>query len=472
MLEVGAPHVESALDALWAQGRVVRERDRVFLPYLHRAEVELASGVARLSRESAERVPDVDRALSAFEGAAGIQLAEEQRRAVEAAAHGRLTVVTGGPGVGKTTIVRAIVDLFDRARLEVRLAAPTGRAAKRLAQATGREATTIHRLLEFDPRELRYKRNREHPLAGDVVVVDEASMLDVPLAAALFAALPARARLVVVGDVDQLPSVGPGAFLRDLIQSSAAATVRLGEIFRQASESRIVVNAHRILSGELPESAPRDDPRADFFVVSRRDPEEAADTVLELVLERIPKRFGLSGRDVQVLSPMHRGPAGTILLNQRLQERQNPQGRVLGATGGRLRVGDRVMQTRNDHEREVYNGDLGIVSGLDDETGTVRVLFDEREVEYEPADLEALALAYATSIHKSQGSEYPAVVVPLLTTHFVMLARNLLYTAVTRARRLCVLVADPRAIRLALAEARREDRKTSLLDRIAEALGP
>jgi exodeoxyribonuclease V alpha subunit len=294
----------------------------------------------------------------------------------------------------------------------------------------------------------------------------------VPLAAALFAALPARARLVVVGDVDQLPSVGPGAFLRDLIQSSAAATVRLGEIFRQASESRIVVNAHRILSGELPESAPRDDPRADFFVVSRRDPEEAADTVLELVLERIPKRFGLSGRDVQVLSPMHRGPAGTILLNQRLQERQNPQGRVLGATGGRLRVGDRVMQTRNDHEREVYNGDLGIVSGLDDETGTVRVLFDEREVEYEPADLEALALAYATSIHKSQGSEYPAVVVPLLTTHFVMLARNLLYTAVTRARRLCVLVADPRAIRLALAEARREDRKTSLLDRIAEALGP
>jgi len=470
MLEVGEPHVEAALDALWASERIVREGDRLFLPSMHRAEVELAAGIARLARESAERLPDVAAALTAFEAQAGIRLADEQRRAVEAAASGRLTVVTGGPGVGKTTIVRAMVDLFHRGKLDVRLAAPTGRAAKRLAQATGREATTIHRLLEFDPREFTYKRNRKQPIAGDVVIVDEASMLDVPLAAALFSALPAAARLIVVGDVDQLPSVGPGAFLRDLIASAAASTVRLGEIFRQASESRIVVNAHRILRGELPESAGRDDPRADFFVVSRRDGDEAADTVLELVLTRIPSRFGLKGPEVQVLTPMHRGPAGTIVLNQRLQEAQNPHGRVIGASAGRLRVGDRVMQTRNDHQREIYNGDLGIVSGLDDETGTVRALFDEREVEFEAADLESLVLAYATSIHKSQGSEYPAVVVPLLTTHFVMLARNLVYTAVTRARRLCVLVADPRALRLALGEARREDRSTALVDRIGAAL--
>jgi exodeoxyribonuclease V alpha subunit len=228
------------------------------------------------------------------------------------------------------------------------------------------------------------------------------------------------------------------------------------------------VNAHRILRGETPESAPRDDPRADFFVVSRRDPTEAADTVLELVLERIPRRFDLRGGDVQVLTPMHRGPAGTILLNQRLQEKLNPNGRVIAPGGGRLRVGDRVMQTRNDHQREVYNGDLGVVAGVDDESGAVSVRFDQRLVEYEPAELDALLLSYATSIHKSQGSEYPAVVIPLLTTHFVMLSRNLVYTAVTRARKLCVLVADPKALSLALSEVRRDERQTALVERISQ----
>lgn len=470
MLEVTEPHVESALAGLWGSGRIVREHDKVFASFMHRAESELGAGIARLGASSAEELPGVDAAIAAFERAGNLTLAVEQRRAVQAAASGRLTVVTGGPGVGKTTIVRAIVDVFERAKLEVRLAAPTGRAAKRLSQATGREATTIHRLLEFDPRSMSFQRDVEEPLAGDVVIVDEASMLDVPLAAALFAALPAAARLVIVGDVNQLPSVGPGAFLRDLIASGAATTVRLGEIFRQAGESRIVVNAHRILRGEQPQSAPRDDPRADFFVVARRDPAEAADTVLELVLERIPRRFGLRGAEVQVLTPMHRGPAGTILLNERLQERLNAGGRVIAPGGGRLRVGDRVMQTRNDHQREVYNGDLGVITGVDEESGNVSVSFDQRVVEYEPADLDALLLSYATSIHKSQGSEYPAVVIPLLTTHFVMLSRNLVYTAVTRARRLCVLVADPKALSLALAEVRKDERQTALVDRIRTAL--
>lgn len=296
-------------------------------------------------------------------------------------------------------------------------------------------------------------------------------MIDVPLAAALIAALPTAARLVVVGDADQLPSVGPGAFLRDLLTSGIAATVRLDEIFRQAGESRIVLNAHRILRGEMPESAPADDPQSDFFVVQSSDPAKAADTLLKVVLERIPERFGLlPGRDVQVLTPMHRGPVGTIALNERLQQALNPDGRVVPQAGGRLRLGDRVMQTRNDHNREVYNGDLGVVSALDDETGLLSVLFEGRVVEYEPADLDALMLAYATSIHKSQGSEYPAVVVPLLTSHFVMLSRNLVYTAVTRARRLCVLVADPRALKLALGEVRREDRQTGLVERLKNGL--
>jgi exodeoxyribonuclease V alpha subunit len=471
MLEVGEAHVESALDAVWAANRVVIEGERVFLAWLHRAEVELAAGVARLAGAKVPPLPDVDTALSGFERAQGLTLAPRQRQAVEAMAKHPASVITGGPGVGKTTIVRAAVDVFERSKLRVSLAAPTGRAAKRLSQATGRDASTIHRLLEFDPRALRFQRHADHPLEADVVIVDESSMIDVSLAAALVSALPNAARLVVVGDADQLQSVGAGAFLRDLIASRAVPVVRLDEIFRQANESRIVVNAHRILRGEPPESAGRDDERADFFVVERRDPTAAADTLLELVLERIPRRFGfLPGRDSQVLAPMHRGPAGTIVLNERLQQALNPGGRVIAPSGGRLRVGDRVMQMRNDHQREVYNGDLGVISGLDDETGSVRVLFDQREVEYEAADLDALALAYATSIHKSQGSEYPAVVIPLLTQHFVMLSRNLLYTAVTRARRLCVLVADPKALRLALAEVRQEERLTGLVDRIRALL--
>jgi exodeoxyribonuclease V alpha subunit len=471
MLEVAPAHVEAALEALWASERVVLEGDRVYLGFMHRAESELARGIARLARAEAENLTGVDAALRGFEERSGLTLASLQREAVEAAVSSSLSVITGGPGVGKTTIVRAILDVLERARYEVRLAAPTGRAAKRLVESTGREATTLHRLLEFDPRLRRFQRDADAPLDADVVIVDEASMVDVPLAAALVSALGKKARLVVVGDADQLPSVGPGAFLRDLLQSGVARTVRLNEIFRQAERSRIVVNAHRVLAGEIPESADKDDEHADFFVIGRRDPEDAQSTVLELVLDRIPKRFGLSpSRDVQVLTPMHRGPAGTIVMNQRLQEALNPSGRVLSQAGGRLRIGDKVMQTRNDHEREVYNGDLGMIDSVDDETGEVLVRFSEHEAVYEAADLDALVLAYATTIHKSQGSEYPAVVVPLLTTHFIMLSRNLLYTAVTRARRLCVVVADPRALRLALAETRKEDRTTSLVERIQRAL--
>jgi exodeoxyribonuclease V alpha subunit len=470
LLAVDSAHVDAAIDALTAGERIVVEDDVVFSSRLHAAEVGVADCLRSLLSSPARPLPGLEASLEAFEAAAKVTLATEQRAAVEAAARDKVVVVTGGPGVGKTTIVRAVLSVFERARLSVRLAAPTGRAAKRLSETTHRPASTIHRLLEFDPRLRTFTRDSEKPLDTDAVIVDEASMIDVELALALLSAIPPAARLVIVGDSDQLPSVGPGAVLRDVIDSRVVPTVRLARIFRQAEESRIVSNAHAILRGEMPESASAEAPNADFFVIQRRDPDEAARTVLELVTERIPKRFRVSPRDdVQVLTPMHRGPVGTMALNKALQASLNPRGPAIERRGVPYRVGDKVMQTKNDHESEVYNGDLGVIVRVEPNEEKLAVRFDDREVVYEDSDIDLLTLAYATSIHKSQGSEYPVVVVPLLTTHFVMLSQNLLYTAVTRAKRLCVLVADPRALKLALSETRREDRVTRLASRLRQA---
>ena len=467
MLGIDQGHVQAALEALWASERVVIEEGGVYLRWLHEAEVAVAEGLGRLLKSPGKELGGLEAALHSFEQKAKLKLAPGQRAAVEASAKHKVVVITGGPGVGKTTIVRAVLNVLSHSRLRVKLAAPTGRAAKRLSESTGSEASTLHRLLAFDPRQGQFQLNAANPIEADVVIVDEASMIDVPLAAALIAALPTAARLIIVGDSDQLPSVGPGALLRDLIDSGTIQTVRLNEIFRQAGQSRIVINAHRILTGEMPESADADAPNADFFVVPRRTPEEAAELVRELVVTRIPRRFGFDAkRDVQVLTPMHRGPVGTLALNELLQAALNPEGPALESRGQKLRLGDKVMQTRNDYEREAFNGDIGVVSAVDLEGRKLSVRFEQREVEYDDPSLASLTLAYATSIHKSQGSEYPAVVIPLLTSHFVMLSRNLVYTAVTRAKKLCVLAADPRAIRLALAETRREERMTRLADRL------
>ena len=467
MLEIDEGHVTAALESLWAAERVVIEAGGVYLTWLYRAEVAVATGLKRLLESPGKELGGLAAALAAFEQASKIELAPGQRAAVEAAARHKVVVITGGPGVGKTTIVRAILNVLSRSRLRVKLAAPTGRAAKRLTESTGLEASTLHRLLAYDPRQQIFQLDSDNPIEADVVIVDEASMIDVPLGAALIGALPTAARLIVVGDSDQLPSVGPGALLRDLIDSGAIPTVRLNEIFRQAGESRIVLNAHRILHGEMPESADAESPNADFFVVPRKTPEEAAELVRELVVARIPRRFGFDPKkDIQVLTPMHRGAAGTTALNELLQTALNPAGPALESRGQKLRLGDKVMQTRNDYEREAFNGDIGVVSSVDLEARKLQVRFDQRDVEYDDPSLASLTLAYATSIHKSQGSEYPAVVIPLLTTHFVMLSRNLVYTAVTRAKKLCVLAADPRAIRLALAETRREERTTRLAERL------
>jgi len=486
--EVDAVMLEDAIARLLASGLLVREALTGGLPCLSlaamwRSEAEAAASFAQLC---ATPMPawsiDVEAALAWFEQRAGITLAAQQRRAVAAAMQDKCIVVTGGPGVGKTTIVRAIVTLLAAKRKVVGLAAPTGRAAKRLAESTGATALTLHRLLEFDPRRGVFERGPDNRLELDALVVDEVSMVDTDLFRALVAALPPAAQLILVGDVDQLPSVGPGAVLGDVIASRAATVVELTEIFRQAAESRIVVNAHRVNRGEAPdlESPPGGEPgRSDFYFVERDDPAAARDTLLDLVCERIPARFALDARrDVQVLTPMHRGEVGTVALNQVLQARLNPAAPERGeiSRGERIiRVGDKVMQVRNDYDRDVYNGDVGLVRAMrPGDTDGERVLevelADGRAVDYTAGDIDQLAHAYAISVHKSQGSEYPAVVIPLLTQHYLMLQRNLLYTAITRGKRLVVLVGSRRAIAMAVRNQAAHSRWTWLGQRIRAAL--
>jgi exodeoxyribonuclease V alpha subunit len=464
--------LQEAVRSLVMAARAVVELEEgvriVYASEMFEAEVRLSQRLAEIARAPARRLDGVDAAVKAFESRARVELAPEQRSAVEEAARRQVLVVTGGPGVGKTTIVRAILAVLAGSKVDVRLAAPTGRAAKRMSEATGGEATTLHRLLEFDPKKYAFKRDRSRPIECGAVIVDEASMLDLPMADALTQAIAPGTRLILVGDVDQLPSVGPGAILRDVIASGTIPSVRLRQIFRQAARSLIVTNAHRINDGEPPISAPAGSD-ADFFVVERRDPEHARDTLIELVTQRIPNRFGLDPvRDVQVLTPMNRGPAGAIALNEALQAALNPRGDALVRGARTYRVGDKVMQLRNDYDKNVFNGDVGFITSIDPEEMAMTIRFDEREVAFEASDLDDLVLAYACTVHKSQGSEYPAVVIPLLTTHFVMLSKNLLYTAVTRGKRLVVLVCDPRALEIALSQRRREERRTRLGRRLAE----
>ncbi len=437
------------------------------LRHLHAAEKRMAARMFEIAHAKANPLSGVDEAILRFERDKHVQLAPAQRAAIAAAAAHPVLLLTGGPGVGKTTIVRTLLALFKGANLTVRLAAPTGRAAKRLSESTQQEATTLHRLLEFEPRGARFLRNDARPIEGDVVIVDEASMIDVILGDALLQAVSPSTRFVLVGDVDQLPSVGPGAVLRDLLDSRLFSSVRLQQIFRQDEASLIVKNAHRINNGEMPQKG---EGESDFFIIERKTPEEAKQTLLEVVCERIPKRFGLDPvNDIQVLTPMHKGAIGAQALNEELQARLNPHGKAIEAGFRQFRVGDKVMQLRNNYDKEVWNGDVGRITSFDEEEAKFEVSFDEgRIVSYETNAADELTLAYACTVHKSQGSEYSAVVIPVSTAHFVMLTRNLIYTAVTRGKRLVVLIADPRAMSLALAEKRRGERFTQLLPALLE----
>ncbi|GAC1449961.1 MAG: ATP-dependent RecD-like DNA helicase [Ktedonobacterales bacterium] len=474
LLLVAPEALPPALEALRTEREVFVEEDRVYLAPFFYAE----SGTARRLRmllRGPSALPAVaeiewEAAFSALERDRKLHLAERQRAAVKQAYHAKVSILTGGPGTGKTTTVRALLDVLDGRGVAYALAAPTGRAAKRLAEATGRPAKTLHRLLEFIPNSTEFAYNEDRPLPYPFVVLDEISMLDVLLAYRLVKALAPETHLLLVGDADQLPSVGPGSVLHDLLQSGAIPHTRLTELFRQAQASAIVVNAHRVNAGEMPEL--RSDPRGDFFFLRADDPLRAQQLVVDLVARRLPARYALDPlRDIQVLAPMYRGPVGVQALNEALQARLNPDpAATLAGNGRTLGLGDKVMQIRNNYDKGTFNGDVGRVVRVDREEGEFIVEFPEEggptRVAYEPHELDELTLAYCISIHRAQGSEYPCVVLPLLPQHYQLLQRNLLYTAITRAKRLCVIVGDPRALRRAVTNDTLATRNTGLSERL------
>lgn len=475
MLEVEREIVVRALDQLAAEKRVILNNEAVYRTPLYIAEANLAQGLLALAAaESAIRRIDTEKALAWVESRLNIQLADKQKEAVALAARGKVMIITGGPGTGKTTIIKAIIKILQALQLRVVLAAPTGRAAKRMHEACGYEARTIHRLLEFSPRKGGFQRDRDVPLEADVVIVDEASMIDTVLMYHLVKAIPPPATFILVGDVDQLPSVGPGNVLRDIIDSGKFAVITLREIYRQSRESRIVVNAHRINQGEFPDiRQPAPGTATDFYFIQEEQPERVVEKILKLCQERIPKRFGYHpAKDIQVLAPMHKGLTGVGNLNVELQNLLNPA--EAGITRGyrTFKVRDKVMQIVNNYDKEVFNGDTGRITAINREDQELWVDFEGRAVKYEFSELDELVIAYAVSIHKSQGSEYPVVIMPLTTQHYIMLQRNLVYTGVTRGKKLVVLVGTKKALAMAIKNDKPRQRYTRLRERLFEGSDP
>ena len=469
--------VKAALDLLEAEEAPIREAlchmvqtddlkledEAIYLPPFYFAEVGTTNRLLALLRKSEQDLFAKKMDVQALSKETGIEYDEVQLQAIEEAIRSKVMVLTGGPGTGKTTTTQGIIAALKHMGLRILLAAPTGRAAKRMSEATGMEAKTIHRLLEFNPRD-GYKRNEENPLEGDALIVDECSMIDIILMNSLMKAIPSSMRVVFVGDIDQLPSVGAGNVLRDLIESEKIPVIRLTRIFRQAQTSRIVMSAHAINQGRFPDTS--NGKQTDFFFIQQEEPEKVAEEIVNLVKNRLPKAYSQRVSHIQVLTPMQRGVVGAANLNMALQNALNPTQIALNRGGYSFRQGDRVMQLRNNYDKDVFNGDLGYVESVDMEERTLLVNFEDRLVEYEASELDELTLAYATTIHKSQGSEYPIVVMPVLMTHYVMLQRNLIYTGITRAKKICVLIGTPKALSFAIRNMSVLKRNTKLKERL------
>lgn len=463
LLEAEEEPIRAALTNMIQTEEVKMEEEAIYLPPFYFAEVGTANRLLALVEGQEKELFIRPMDLQALSKETGVEYDEVQLQAIEEAIRSKVMVLTGGPGTGKTTTTQGVIAALKHMGMRILLAAPTGRAAKRMSEATGMEAKTIHRLLEFNPKD-GYKRNDENPLEGDALIVDECSMIDIVLMNCLMKAVPCSMRVVFVGDIDQLPSVGAGNVLRDLIDSKKIPVIRLTRIFRQAQTSRIVMSAHAINQGRFPDIS--NGKETDFFFIQQEDAEKAAEDIVNLVKNRLPKAYSQKTSQIQVLTPMQRGVVGAANLNMALQNALNPSPTALNRGGYSFRQSDRVMQLRNNYDKEVFNGDLGYIESVDTEERTLMVNFEDRLVEYEASELDELTLAYATTIHKSQGSEYPIVVMPVLMTHYVMLQRNLIYTGITRAKKICVLIGSKKALSFAIRNMSVLKRNSKLKERL------
>ena len=461
LLDVGEEAIGAVLADMSGADDVITDGEAIYLPPFHYAECGVARRLLALRNGNGSLFPEDEPELPRGEG---IVYDETQLEAVRLALKSKVMVLTGGPGTGKTTTTKAIIGALRSSGMKVLLAAPTGRASKRMSEATGMEAKTIHRMLEYNPKD-GYQRNADNPLSGDALIVDECSMIDILLMNNLLKAVPDGMRLILVGDIDQLPSVGAGNVLRDIIDSGAVPVIRLTRIFRQAQSSRIVMSAHAVNAGRLPDLS--NGRETDFFFLREEDPEKVAESIVDLVGRRLPGAYGIGADSIQVLTPIQRGVVGAASLNIALQQSLNGNGDSLSRGGYTFRKGDRVMQLRNDYDKEVFNGDLGYITEVNLEDRVLKVDFDGRETAYDSTELDELSLAYATTIHKAQGSEYPVVVIPVMMNHFVMLQRNLIYTGITRAKKVCVLIGQLKALSYAVRNLTVQKRNTRLKERLA-----
>ena len=470
MLEVNRNLIENAFTKLQLRGEIVKDEDAVYLTQFYICETGIAKKLIRLMEmpKSIRRI-NTEKAIEWVQKKLRIRLAERQKEAIRIVAENKVLIITGGPGTGKTTVINAIIKIFSQIGAKVLLAAPTGRASRRMTETSGYEAKTIHRLLEYSPERREFKKNERSPINCDMLIIDEASMIDTPLMYHLVKAIPLNATVVLVGDINQLPSVGPGCVLKDLIASGMFPVVELNEIFRQARESLIVINAHRINAGEFPifKSERKD---ADFYFIEQEDPEKGISTIVELVKKRIPKKFGFDPiEEIQVISPMNKGVIGAENLNDRLQDALNPCSVYITRGNRKFKLKDKVIQIRNNYEKGVFNGEIGRIVKIDPENQEVWVEFDSGVVIYDYSELDEINLAYAISVHKSQGSEYPAVVIPVFIQHYVLLQRNLLYTAITRGKRLVVVVGTKKAFIIGIRNNKIQRRYTKLSKRLASS---